>query len=569
MSWFCGCFGKYSSELLNKINTFANSSSKAIIAENKYILIGQKDKNIFYNNNNPDFGFCISGVGLALQDKGYSLLDSEKWFDYAKRIENIKLPDGHYCGVIWNNNKLIFFNDILEVKKLYFVEENETIIFSNKLNIISKLSSKQDFNYQELAAAWYLNFKTNSIPLIKNLNTVSGRLIYQDGKLEKTLSHKLRPNFKSTAETNEFDNVLEKIALTYLNSNKKLSLGLTGGLDSRLLLSYLLKETKGEWAVHTFGNNKLPDIIYSKNITDTFNIKHKIYNYEIPKVEKLVEDFTNNAAYTNVTIPISEMIQFSMHEHFSDSTILGMDGSYGELYRRQMFNRLAIAGRKEILDKRIDSMLKFFLSSRPNIFNNDFFNVKNLELSIAEMFTMLPNPKDIGVENWLDLMSMVVKLPNSTAFSQQRLDDICTTFTAFIQPNLINIGLRIPLKKRLKARLFRKIIKKNEPQLTRFPLVKNHSSYPFWMSNRTAWVLTKVKSKITKPFILDLNTVVLSKLKDYTLDKLNSSSFINEPIYNKELIKTAVFDYYNGNNQKAQIVEWFLTFEFWKENFRK
>jgi len=464
---------------------------------------------------------------------------------------------------------LIFFNDTLEVKKLYFVEEDETIIFSNRLDIIAKLSSKQSLNYDELAAAWYLNFKINSIPLIKNIKTISGKFIYQNGKLNKILPHYLKPNFSINADTDEFDNVLEKIALSYLNSNKKLSLGLTGGLDSRLLLSYLLKQTKGEWGVHTFGNNKLPDVIFSKNITESFNIKHKIFDYEIPKVEKLVEDFTNNAAYTNVTIPISEMIQFNMHKHFSDLTILGMDGSYGELYRRQMFNRLAIAGRKELLDKRVDSLLKFFLSSRPNIFNNDFFNVKNLELSLAEMFTMLPNPKEIGVENWLDLMSMIVKLPNSTAFSQQRLDDICTTFTAFIQPNLINIGLRIPLNKRLKARLFREIIKKNEPQLTKFPLIKNHSSYPFWMSNRTAWVLTKVKSKIVKPYILSLNTTVLKLLKEYTFDKLNSSSFINEPIYNKDLIKTAVFDYYNGNNKKASIVEWFLTFEFWKENFRK
>lgn len=569
MSWFCGCFGKYSSELINRINAFAISSSCVICDENKYVLIGQKDINIHYNNNNPSFGFCISGVGLDLQEKGYALLDSEKWYKYAESIENINLPDGHYCGVVWKNHKLIFFNDTLEVKKSYFVEEDETIIFSNRLDIIAKLSSKQSLNYEELAAAWYLNFKINSVPLIKNIKTVSGKFIYQNGKLNKVLPHYLNPNFNITAETDEFDNVLEKIASTYLNSNKRLSLGLTGGLDSRLLLSYLLKHTKGEWGVHTFGNNKLPDVIFSKNITESFNIKHKIFDYEIPKVENLVEDLTNNAAYTNVTIPISEMIQFNMHQHFSDTSILGMDGSYGELYRRQMFNRLAIAGRKELLEKQTENLLKFFLSSRPNIFNNDFFNVKNLELSIAEMFTMLPNPKEIGVENWLDLMSMIVKLPNSTAFSQQRLDDICTTFTAFIQPNLINIGLRIPLNKRLKARLFREIIKKNEPQLTKFPLIKNHSSYPFWMSNRTAWVLTKVKNKIVKPYILSLNTTVLKLLKEYTFDKLNSSSFINEPIYNKELIKKAVFDYYNGNNQKAAIVEWFLTFEFWKENFRK
>ena len=51
-----------------------------------------------------------------------------------------------------------------------------------------------------------------------------------------------------------FSSILEKLALLPLNSPYKLSLGLSGGLVSRSLLSILLSSKYKNWHLHSFGN---------------------------------------------------------------------------------------------------------------------------------------------------------------------------------------------------------------------------------------------------------------------------------------------------------------------------
>ena len=291
--------------------------------------------------------------------------------------------------------------------------------------------------------------------------------------------------------------------------------------------------------------------------------KQNIFNYEIPEKDDLINVLSNYVSFTNIIIPVSETIQFGMHNKFSDPSTLTADGSYGETYRRQMLNRLLIAGKEAIYKKDFKKIAEYIKSSRPNIFNEEMnpFIEESVNKSVAQMFEIMPSLRDISLENWLDIFAIKIKMPNTTAFSQHCLDSICTAITIFLQPTLLKIGISLPLEDRINGRMFRQLINKNAPILKTFPLVKNNYSYPYNFGNKASYVYTKIKSKILKNYKWTLNEEILNLSKEYILDSINDSTFRTDSILNKKLILDSTLEYYSGNKQYKNIVEWYLTYK--------
>jgi asparagine synthetase B (glutamine-hydrolysing) len=163
------------------------------------------------------------------------------------------------------------------------------------------------------------NAKINYEPILLGIERINGVSEFRGALQINKVEHEWIPNFNAKVTINDFNLILEKLINFGLNEFDTLSLGLTAGLDSRLLLSYLLKSGKNNWITHTFGGSNLPDVIYSKNISSKLGFNHKIYDYEIPKKENLIKILSKYVSFTNIVIPVSETIQFGMHERFGDN----------------------------------------------------------------------------------------------------------------------------------------------------------------------------------------------------------------------------------------------------------
>ena len=62
-----------------------------------------------------------------------------------------------------------------------------------------------------------------------------------------------QPDFEVECGKEKFESTLEQL-LSF--GDKRISLSLSGGLDSRLLLSYLLNKNSELWETHTFGRSE-------------------------------------------------------------------------------------------------------------------------------------------------------------------------------------------------------------------------------------------------------------------------------------------------------------------------
>lgn len=172
-----------------------------------------------------------------------------------------------------------------------------------------------------------------------------------------------------------------------------------------------------------------------------------------------------------------------------------IDGGNGEIARRQFLQRLLVRARGDILHLRTHRLYDHLRVYRANIFNNDIISMMT-EQSFQELdhsLRTLPSPREIGVENFLDLWIVRTRIPTGACDEQARIDEHVPNFMPYSQPDFIQSVLNLPLRFRRNNRLYKKIINDHAPSLSRFDLIKNYISYPYHLSTIQSRIWTKSK----------------------------------------------------------------------------
>jgi hypothetical protein len=131
--------------------------------------------------------------------------------------------------------------------------------------------------------------------------------------------------------------------------------------------------------------------------------------------------------------------------------------------------------------------------------------------------------------------------------------------------------MKLPSDHRCNDLLNRKIILTFNKKLSKYPLIRFQTTIPFWtIKNVYASVLwaTMKKSFVRKPSGIygSFRTEAIRFLHDYILDRLASNSVKTYPYYNFGYIERSIHDYYRGKNENIQVIEDWLTFDFWREH---
>jgi hypothetical protein len=119
-----------------------------------------------------------------------------------------------------------------------------------------------------------------------------------------------------------------------------------------------------------------------------------------------------------------------------------------------------------------------------------------------------------------------------------------------------------------KGKLFRQIIDNHCHELTTFPLAKGGTTYPFRFSTVPAHFWTLAKKRFGRPFTDSRIYAMLDMLKEYTFDLIQSQELQTCSAYDMQKIKLLVEKYYAGERQLSHELDWFLSFEFWRQSMR-
>ena len=168
------------------------------------------------------------------------------------------------------NQKHLLVNDRLGYLSLYYYESEECFIFASKIESIlaSGLMKKIEFDEVTLAEHLLFNYPLSDNTYLKHIFTLPDASILSYDKFGVTIQRYWdinelfnikQSNKKQSLQiiNNALNQSIEKL---FENKEDKINFSLTGGWDSRVVLSYLLPDRKVQINTYSFGGPDADDI---------------------------------------------------------------------------------------------------------------------------------------------------------------------------------------------------------------------------------------------------------------------------------------------------------------------
>jgi len=571
MSWLFGISGNYNGleekAFTNKNLLFSFQS------QNLKIFVGGLKENVFYEKINESEGWVVCGIGIKKNQSNYRFMDFNDWKEFlSKEEKNTEELNGHFIIVRWSNNGIKFFNDKLGVRELYILRDKYLTLFSTRLDFFSFLNHRFEINFEEVGSYWLLSFPPSNNSLFKRIVRLSpgGELkISKDGFIKK--DNPLIFDFGNESDSNEFIEDLYNITTFPLFQGKDVSLGLSGGLDSRVLLEMFLNSNSKNWQTHFFGSKDLPDVKIAEQISTENNLPYLNLHEPIPNSDFCLSHLKNCIGQLGLTTPASEILIYPNYEFLFNKGWIIIDGGDGEIHRREFLNRILFLAKRTIIKEDPKNLYKLLSFSRADIFNNEALILmeKGAKKQISGLFNSVPKYHNIGLENWLDLIILKYKLPNFTGPSQSLLDSMSIAYMPYIQPHLLELSFRLSLNKKKNGKIFRGILDISVNKLNSYHLVKNSIYYPYHTNSSLKRFILAYKRKVGKYYKDKTSEEFLDVMKEYIFDTLISAEFNSFSYYNHAKIIRMVSEYYEGNKALANQINWWLTFDIWRSIFLK
>jgi len=565
MSWIFGYFGNRNrikiSSPETQLHTFQNS--------NLMLYAGGNSETIFFKSDSLKSNcWAVAGVGLIHSDEEYKILNADDWDNFLSlRQVDLQKINGHFVAVKYSADELKIFSDELGLREIYIVKLPEGFGFTTRIDWL-KYFINPEIDLMEFGSRWLLQNQVSRNSIFKNVK----RLICANAALKNgnlTINENpWQPDLHLTGNREMFGTALKKLLSI---NERKISLSLSGGLDSRLLLSCLANKNSGLWESHTFGDPNHPDSKISSQLLSSLNLKNKIVDDVLPTNDKLIELIKTYAVQSAITNPVSSILNLRFYERLAKQNKLIIDGGFGEIWRREFANRLLLFGRKALLEKdsiKIYSLLKHY---KADIFSEDVQNEmeRGAIEQINNVLEEMPDVAEIGSAKWIDLFSISSRLTNYYSPEQARIDQYVLSFMPLVQKDILQLLFGLNDVEKKNGKLFKELIKQNSIQLTKHPLVKGNIEHPFNSSSLGARIHSRVKNKLGLSYRSKQQIEFLNSLREFIGDVIQSSEVRNYEYYDRKKLNKIVSDFSSKENDYNSEIDWFLSMELFRQGISK
>jgi len=521
-----------------------------------------------FNENNSSEYFITLGLGISNDNKKFNYLNQTSWNNILKdENANLNSLNGHFVTILIKNNKIIIKNDQLGLRELYYLETDDYIGLSSRLDWLTKISDNSEINLESYSSFWNLINSFSKKSFIKGIEKLcaGGRVVIDENNNIEKKSNPWHPDFADDLPGYSTIEMLQDLTLFPIESNYNINLALSGGIDSRTLLSFLLSKDKSKWKTTTWGKQELPDAVIAKSLAKYYKFQHDTIYTNYPNLGNSIDNLYKYVSETYATLPAYTMKELGYYQMINSKSIF-IDGGSGALLRRVIGNKLLFKGKKYIFEKDIKNVYKIMKKSNADIFNDD---TKKLMLtfaleSIDEMLTEMPAINSFGPDNWIDLMNIRYFKPLNGAIAQSRIDNYLMNYMPFAQPSLLKNIFSIDEKKRRSEALNKEILTKNK-YLIECPIVKYETVIPFTLNLYSAYVKAMINRRIKRYPVPNMGSELLDILSEFVQDRINSKAVKEHPYYNYKKICFMTKEYYKGDKKFANQLNWWLSYDIWRE----
>jgi len=510
----------------------------------------------------------IVGLGIERSDSRCRFLDNTEWQALLSPPRpDLTHLDGHFIAVRYHSERIEIFTDQLGTRTLFIARQPQRIIFSNRLDWLATVLGGVSIDFRVFGSHWLTFNQLSTESVVADMVRLGpgGYAIIENGNLQISSSAWTPGTVEMDTDGSTFARTLS--ALCHPENERIPSLGLSGGLDSRLLLSL-----QPNHPVHVFGPSDHPDVQTAHHIAQQEEITLHHFHEDIPSLQDCLTLLTVRAATTTVISVASSVVGLRYYDALHHNNRIILDGGMGEAARRQFMNRLLRLGRSALRSGDPAAILPFLRVPRPHMFSADVMECMiqgAIEQIDAGLCALLHN-SHISTENALDLFGIRTRLPNFFGLEQNRLDSMGICYMPFAQPSLLQAVFNVPLHLRSNGKLFRHLIRTHWSALARYPLVKSGITYPFGLSGLPVHILTRIKKSVGWRWTGHNaeRENFLHIMRPFVLDIAHSRDVQTFSAYHPPRIIQLVTDYYKGQYAHAAAVDWWLAFEMWRRTLK-
>ena len=209
---------------------------------------------------------------------------------------------------------------------------------------LTKLVNNPSINRENLGSRWLTFNQLSHGCLINGIEKLvpGGKIEIRPNKIVIENKNWIPEKVGATSES--FTDCLVPFLFPKSDSNFPITLGLSGGLDSRTLLAMAVSEKDASFRkkliIHSFGEKDDSDLVVASEICKNIGVEHtllsKDFTYDKNFIAKL-SDYSKDAILVE---PVSSFIKnvYFDDEYFNNKIVI--DGANGEIARRQFYNRL-------------------------------------------------------------------------------------------------------------------------------------------------------------------------------------------------------------------------------------
>ena len=555
MSWIFGLIAN--SDLIDdKYRKLKQSlpSNHKVIRTSHYLIFINDDINVYYSEEQK---YIIRGLGFVKKNNEYHQMDYTDWENYCKNMSEKNIA-GQYLRIVWNDKQISFSNDFFGLNTIYLFKDKDVIYFSTRLDYLSKFINTPKLNINAFAGRWLLFNQLTNEALIENVIKLEPNSVIRviDNQITSSINEESLNDF---VIEEPFINKLQRFSQVKSNSDFCISLGLSGGIDSRVLLECFLN-SKIDFKLHSFGKVDDADVLISSQISRSLNLEHHILDYNIqPDLSQLTEFIYLNEFVDTIS---TYLLTSGIHSDYFKNKIL-VDGAGGELFRRQFFNRLIYFGKKSYHDKNPEALMKYFMHYRADIFNDEV-TLEIQKSALNQISSALEIIKNVDLENFADTITALTRFPNYYGPEQNRLNTHIQSYMPFVNKELYSILPKIPLRDRRNNRMFYEFLRISKNRLSSFALVKDGVTYPFGLSSQSAYLITMVKRKLFKIKRNRLTDDFYLKNKSMVLEILESDIIRSNELYDHRKIQAIIQNAYTGKHFNFNQLDWLFSFELFR-----
>ncbi|HSD63978.1 MAG TPA: hypothetical protein VLB50_09260, partial [Ignavibacteriaceae bacterium] len=264
MSWIFGFSGNLSEQKKLSLSSIYPLPLIKIDRPRLFIAAGGTEFTCSYS---AEMKWIVIGIGIEMENENSRLMLKNNW---EKRIteNSFRDPHGHYLLIKWDDETINFYSDPIGLRTIYFYKDKTGIYFSSNLEWIISVMGKVEIDFKEFGSRWmtYNQLSNNSfIYDVEKLPPASTAEIKTG--LVRIQSKNWFPEL-NVSNSRDLFNIIKKYISISLPEKLRMSFGLSGGLDSRFLLSFLLQNKKQKYNIHSFGYNDDNDLQIAKKISD-------------------------------------------------------------------------------------------------------------------------------------------------------------------------------------------------------------------------------------------------------------------------------------------------------------